>query len=153
MMTNDGLCHHRGQYRHRVGEARCLDYQPAERDLAALATLVEVAYRHAQVAPDGATNAAALQKDDLPIEPLKQMMIEPDFAELVDKDCSIGEPRRAQQLPQQRCLAAPQKAGDHVDRDVRRLCSHGHSIRHALHPTRVLHAFDQHGIERVARPS
>src|SRR4029077_12508894 len=60
MMTNDGLRHHRGQYWRRVGESRCLDYQPAERDLAALATLAEVAYRQAEVAPDGATNAPAL---------------------------------------------------------------------------------------------
>src|SRR5215467_6994774 len=52
------------------------------------------------------------------------MMIEPDFSELVDEDRGIGKRARGEQLPQQRGLAAPEKAGDYINRDVCCLCRH-----------------------------
>jgi hypothetical protein len=107
MMTKHRLRHHRGQDRHWIRKTCRLDHQPAKwPNLASLTSRVKVAHRPAQIAPDGATKATALQQHDLVVEPTQQVVIETDFAELVDKDRRIPKSGRSKQPLQQRRLAA-----------------------------------------------
>ena len=51
-----------------------------------------------------------------------KLVVEPDLAELVDDDGGARELRLAQQMAQQRGLAAAEEAGEHRDGD--RVCAH-----------------------------
>jgi len=79
-MAKYRLGHHRGKYRHWIGKTCRLDHRSPERkDLTALAPFVKVTYGGAEIAPDGAAEAAALKQYDVLVEPAQRVMIETPY--------------------------------------------------------------------------
>jgi hypothetical protein len=116
MVADHRIVHKRGDDRCRIGKPRRLDDEAVElRHRSPFAAIVEIANGLAEIAPDGAAQTAALQDHHALVDPLKEMVIEADLAELVDEHRRIAEFRRGQQALEQSRLAAAQKAGDEVD--------------------------------------
>jgi len=86
VVADHRLGRQRGDDRRRVGQPRGLDHQAAEEGhLPPLAPAVEVADGIGEVAADGAAETAALEQDRGGVDPLQEMVVEPDLAELVDQ--------------------------------------------------------------------
>ena len=109
----------------RVGQAGGLDGDaPEGRDLAPRALGEQASQRALQISTNGAAQAAAVHQQDAFLGMLDQVMVEADFAELVDQDGRVAQGRRPEQPGQQGRLAAAEKAGDDVDRDQRVVGGH-----------------------------
>src|SRR5262249_2240810 len=74
---------------------------------------------------DRAADAAGAHQDGLAVDPLDQVMIDADLAELVDQDSAVGITGVGQHVAKQRRLARAEEAGDEVDRN---------SVRHGRLP-------------------
>ena len=118
MVAQDVLGHQRVDDGRRIGETRGFDDKaPEARDLAALAAAVKFAHRRRQIATDGATQTARLQHHRVAVDAFQQVVVEADFAELVDKNRGVGHAGIAEKAGEQRRLATAKGAGDDVDRD------------------------------------
>ncbi len=85
---------------------------------------MQIFYGFAQLAADGAAEAAGLQQHHGVVDALQQMMIEADLAELVDQHCRVAERRIGEQALQQGRLAGAEKARDQIDGREGRSVSH-----------------------------
>ena len=63
-----------------------------------------------------AADAARFHQDDIVVDPVEKVMVEPDLAELVDGDRGAGHGRIGQKALQERRLARTEEAGEEVDR-------------------------------------
>ena len=89
------------------------DDEAAEwRQQAAFAPRVQILDCSRKLAADRAADAARLQHHHSLVDALEEMMVEPDFAELVDQYRGVGQRRVAQQPLQQRRLARAETTGD-----------------------------------------
>ena len=143
-----GIGHQRVQDGRGIGQPRGLDHHALERRHLALGALQEqLAHGAHQVAAHRAAQAARVQRHHaLVVGLLDQQMVEPDLAELVDDHRGVGELRPAQQLVQQRGLAAAQEARQH--RDGNALFGGGLRVAH-VNP----HPSGEGAPTRSARPS
>ena len=107
--------------RPRIGDAGGLDDDACEcREFAAHAAVVETFQCLLQRVPERTAQAAGVEQHDVVlVAATDQEVVEPGLAQLVYHDRRIGERRLAQQTREQRGLAAPQKSGQHVDRQWR----------------------------------
>ena len=105
------------QYRGGIGETAGFDDDPAKpADLAAVAPLDQAAQGLRQILAHRAAQAAARQFEDAAFDKIDKVVVDRDFADLVDDDRGIGKGRRGQGAAQQRRLAAAEKAGQHRHR-------------------------------------
>ena len=116
-----GLDHRIGEQRREdrrgIREAGRLDRDAlVARDLPARAPCLEVAQLVGQVGADGAADAARCQHDGALVDAREQVMVERDLAELVHEHGGLAHLRVAQQLAQERRLAAAEEARDQRDR-------------------------------------
>ena len=84
---------------------------------APLAPFEEREERGDEIASQAAAKASVVEQEGVVLAALEKHVIEADLAELVHDDRGIGEPRMAQQVAEQRRLAAPEESRDHRDRD------------------------------------
>ena len=112
-----GVGEQRVQDRAGIGEARGLDGDAAERDLAAGASRQQPMQRLDEIAAQRAAQASRRQQRDLAVEPLVEPVVERRLAELVDDDQRLGQRGVAQQAVEQRGLAGAEEAGDEMERD------------------------------------
>jgi hypothetical protein len=118
VMTHDRLRRQRVQDRRRIRESGGFDHDTVEVGyLRLIAAREQRAQSTAQVIPDAAADAAALEQHDRFVNALDQKVIEADLAELVDQHHGALHIRRAQQMLEQRRLTAAEKPGEDVDRD------------------------------------
>src|ERR1700733_7044267 len=111
-MTQNRVGLERRKYRERLGQPGGLDNQPPERwHHPAFAPGVEIAYGERQFTADSAAETPRSQQHHSLVDPLDEMMIEPDFAEFVDQHRGSGQRRIGQQTAQQSRLAGTEKAG------------------------------------------
>ena len=100
--------------RRRVGEAGGFDDDAAKGADVAVRTPVEQAAQGAgEILANRAAQAPAGQLDDAALYEVDEMMVDRDFADLVDDDGGVGERRRRQRAAQQRGFAAAEKTGQH----------------------------------------
>ena len=98
--------------RRRVGQAGGLDHHPGERRDVALDALDEqLAQGAGEVVADGAAKAACVEQHRILVDPLDQMVVEPDLAELVDQYGRIRHLGMFQQSIDKGGFSAPQKTG------------------------------------------
>ena len=108
-----------------IGQAGAFDHQPAEgRHQPAFAFGMQVLDGLAELAADGATEAAGLEQHHRVVDALQQMVVEAYLTELVDQHRCVAESRIAEQALQQGRLARAEKARDEVDRCEVRGLSH-----------------------------
>jgi hypothetical protein len=104
-----------GDHRAGRGKARGFDQHALERrQLAALAALVQPPQRLLEFAADGAADAAVVQQHRVGVDAAYQQMVQPHGAEFVDQHGGLGSGRVLQPLPEQRGLAAAQRAREHT---------------------------------------
>src|SRR5262249_10504806 len=84
---------------------------------AGVAATQQVGERLDQIAAHLAAQAAGRERDDAVVALLDQLVIEADLAKLVDDDGRSREVRLAQQMTEQRGLAAAEKAGEEENRN------------------------------------
>ena len=116
-----GMADDRLQNGHGIGETRRLDHDTRERrDAAVVEPPQQILQRAHEIASDRAAQAAGGHQQHVAVDLLDEQMIEPDRAEFVDENDSVGKRPVAQQIVQQRRLARAEEAGEHDDRDRRR---------------------------------
>ena len=106
----------RGRNRPGIRNARRLDHDARERrKLAPLAPKIQALERFLQRVAECAADASGIEQDHTVLaSAVDQHVIESHFAELVDDDRGVRERRIAQQVREQRGLAAAQVPGQHV---------------------------------------
>ncbi len=117
MLSDVGIGHQCMQDRGRIGQARRLDQHPVIRDLAGLASALQIEQRGHEVTAHRAAQAAGGQRQQGLVAAGDQFVIQADLAEFVDDDRGAREGRVAQDAPDQRGLATAEKASDDGDRD------------------------------------
>jgi hypothetical protein len=109
----------REEYGSRVGEPAGFDDDPAEpSDLARVTPLDEAAQGLRQILAHRAAQAPARQLQHAAFDKIHQIVVDRDFADLVNDDGGVGEFRRGQGPAQQRRFAAAEKAGQHRHRQA-----------------------------------
>ena len=109
----------RRQGRKGIRQPGRLDDDPIEaRDQALGSPRVEIDQRLGELAAHGAADASGIEQDDVLVDPIEEMVVQPDLAELVDEDRRALQGRVGEQVAQQRRLARPEKAGQQVDGDL-----------------------------------
>jgi hypothetical protein len=115
---HEAFFHQRVDDRHRIGQAGCFDHHPGDRRNLALRTSeVKLLQCRDQVALHAAAETAGIEQDHGVVELLDQMMVDADFAELVDQQRGAGHRRVFHQLVQQRRLAGTEEAGQQTHRN------------------------------------
>ena len=78
--------------RHGIGKAGSLDdYATKGRDLFQIATAIQIAQGHHQIATYSAAQAAVAQLDDVLGQIGHHQMVDTDFAEFIDDDRGVGK--------------------------------------------------------------
>ena len=138
MVRHERVGEERVHDRRRVGDSGRLDDDaPEGGDLARVRAVEQVAQLVGQVAAQRAADAAAREQHRPLVDAAQEVMVEADLAELVDDHRRLGELGPAQQLRDERRLAAPEEAGDERDRP--------------LHEASDASSAGSSGIERAAR--
>ena len=104
------------QYRRRIGEAGCFDQDPIVADLARFTAALQVQQCRDEIAADRTAQAAGSERQQCLVAAGDEFVVEADLAEFVDDDRGAGEGRVAQDTPDERGLAAAEKACDDGDR-------------------------------------
>ena len=113
-----GIGHQRLQDRRRIREPARLNHDAFERgNLAPVAAAEQLSERLREIAAQLAAQTAGRELDKTVVARLDELVIEADLAELVDDDGGARERGLAQQMAEQRRLAAAEEAGEHRDRD------------------------------------
>jgi hypothetical protein len=106
------------EHRRRISQTGRLDQHARKsRDLASPAAHEQVAQAARQVAARAAAQAARGEDDDVVVDLVDQMVIDGDFAELVDQHRRVGKRRLPQEMVEQGRLAGSEEAGEDSYRD------------------------------------
>ena len=114
---NTVVGHHALQHRCGIGKAGCFDQDPLIIHRSGCSAFQKIYQSPSKIGLDGTTQTSSIQTQHRIIAAGDQLMIQSDFAELVDDNGRPPERRIAQDAAYQRRFAASQKAGDDRDRD------------------------------------
>ncbi len=109
--------HQRMQDGRGIGQPGGFDQHPVIGDLAGIGSALQVKQRGDQIAAHRAAQAAGGQGQQGLVAAGDQLVIQADFAELVDDHGGPGEGGVSQDAGDQRGLATTEKAGDDGDRN------------------------------------
>ena len=116
VVPDDRLGDQRVDDRRRVGQARSLDDDAAERrDLPPRPPAVQVAELVREVAAQRAADAARVEQHRPLVDPPEQMVVDPDLAQLVDDHGRLAHVRMRQQARDQRRLPRAEEPCDQRD--------------------------------------
>ena len=116
---DEGFLHQGMDHRCRIGQAGGLDQYPRNRrDLPPRRTLEQSLERPHQIALDAAADASRVEHHQSLVDLLHQMVIDPDFAELVDQNGRSGHIGLTDDVIEQRRLAGPEEARKEDYRDT-----------------------------------